>query len=89
MEKREFETIIKIVERAETMDLLISDRITLIMDLEYATKEFNLRLSDFLNGKRVDFVHDICGIQKNFNRQTKKMENFFVPRFSGGEINVK
>lgn len=83
VDKQKYETIVKIAERAENMGISKSTRMTLLMDLECATEQFNLRLSDLLNSPAVDFTHDIYGIQANFNRRTKKMENCFVPRYSG------
>jgi hypothetical protein len=83
VDKQKYETIVKIAERAENMGISKSTRMTLLMDLECATEQFNLRLSDLLEAPAFDFTHDICGIQANFNRRTKKMENCFVPRYSG------
>lgn len=74
--------IVKIVNRAEKGKMLLFDKISLAMDLECAVDEFNLRLNDLLNADDYNFAHDIYGIQHNLNRQTKKMENFFVPRFA-------
>ncbi|MBZ9622882.1 hypothetical protein G9F71_008450 [Clostridium sp. FP2] len=82
MKRENFELIIKIAKRAEENGLLMFDRMSLIMDLECAKEEFNLRLDDFLNADNFNFSHDIYGIQSNLNRQTKKMENFFLPRFT-------
>ena len=81
-EIEEIELMFEIAERAEDMNLLIVDRISLIMDLECVNKEFDLRLKELLNADDFNFSHDICGIQKNLNRKTKELENFFVPRFS-------
>ncbi len=80
--KKEFEKIVEIVERAEEMDLMAFDRMSLIMDLEHTHKEFNLRLDDLLSADRFNFAHDIVGIQNNFDRQTKKMKNLFLPRYA-------
>lgn len=82
MNKENLVLIAKIVDRAEEKRLLMFDRISLLMDLECTAKEFDLRLSDLLNADDFNFSHDICGIQNNLNRETKKMENFFVPRFA-------
>lgn len=82
-QQEKFQVIIKIAERAENEQLLRGDKLSLIMDLEYAAEGFDLRLYDLLNANQVDFAHDICGIQSKFNRQTKKMENCFLPRFAG------
>lgn len=83
MNKEKFELIVEIAERAEELGLLMFDRFSLIMDLEVASDEFNLRLEQLLNADKSNFIHDICGIQNNINRQTKKFENFFIPRYSG------
>lgn len=74
--------IAKIVERADEKGLLLFDRLSLIMDLECTMKQYDLRLDDLLNADDFNFSHDICGIQNNLNRETKKMENLFVPRFA-------
>jgi hypothetical protein len=80
--KENFQKIVEIAKRAEDMNLLMFDRFSLIMDLECAVEEFNLRLDEFLNADNFNFSHDIVGIQKNINRQTKQFENCFLPRFS-------
>lgn len=81
-EKENTEIIAKIIERADDMKLLLFDRLSLAMDLEYVTDIFDLRLEDLLNADDYNFTHDICGIQNNFNRRTFKMENRFVPRYA-------
>lgn len=80
--KENFEKLVEIAKRAEKMNLLMFDRFSLIMDLECANEEFNLRLEEFLNADNFNFAHDIVGIQNNINRQTKEFENCFLPRFS-------
>lgn len=85
MTKEDMMVISNIAQRADEMGLLLFDRMSLLMDLEFVAVDFDLRLEDLLKADKGNFAHDICGIQKNFNRQTKKMENFFLPRFSGRE----
>jgi repressor of nif and glnA expression len=80
--KNDFETMLKIAKRAEKMGLSFSDRLTLMIDLEFATEEFNLKLEELLKADNFNFSHDICGIQNNINRRTKKFENCFLPRYS-------
>jgi hypothetical protein len=83
MSKRE--TTLKIVEiakRAESRNLLAFDRMSLIMDLQVAHDEFDLRLDELLDADNFNFAHDIVGIQNHINRETKTMENHFVPRFA-------
>ena len=78
-----FETILKIVERAEGMDIARGSRVTRLLDMEFADKQFNLRLDEFLAADDLDFVHDFSGIQAHMNRDTCRVENHFVPRFAG------
>lgn len=80
--KQEFLTIVKIVMRAERMGIGIGTRTTRIIDMEFANKQFNLRLDEFLHADDFDFTHDFCGIQRNMNREKCRVENFFLPRFS-------
>lgn len=72
---------LKIVERAEKLEISQGSRLTGIMDLEFADKTFNLRLEEFLNADDFNFSHDYIGIQNNIDRTTKKF-GFFVPRFA-------
>lgn len=81
--KDNFDLFVDIAIRAERRNLLVSDRISLIMDLECAHKEFNLRLTDLLAADDFNFAHDIVGIQNNLDRLTRKMDNLFVPRYAG------
>lgn len=84
IEKRrnEMETISKIVERADKLNLLCDDRISLMMDLDVSNKEFDLRVNELLEADDFNFSHDICGIQNNIDRTTKTFINCFVPRFA-------
>lgn len=79
---QDFLTIMDIVERADEKNLLMFDGLSLSMDLSYTHEIFNLDLKRLLEADNFNFVHDIVGIQNNLNRQTKQMENCFVPRFS-------
>ena len=79
--KQEFETIVKICERAETLDIAPKERMTLIMDLENAHASVGLNLEALLAADDLNFAHDVVGIQQHMNRQTKELEGFFVPRY--------
>lgn len=83
-EKQRIEKIGQIIDRAEDMKLRF-DRHTLFMDLRYVDDKMGLKLDEFLSADETNFVHDIYGIQKNFNRETKEMDNFFLPRFAKSE----
>lgn len=82
MNKERFNLIIKIVERADKMNLMMFDRMSLIMDLEIADNEYNLRLKDLLIADNFNFGHDIVGIQNNIDRNNSKMTEYFIPRFA-------
>lgn len=80
-DKNNFKVILEIVSRAEKLNLLMFDRLSLIMDLEGAYRQFNLRLEDILKADDLNFSHDIIGIQENIDRQTGNF-NSFTPRFA-------
>lgn len=82
MNKTECDLVMKIVKRADDKELLLFDRLSLMMDLECCINLFDLRLEDLLNADDFNFAHDIVGIQNNLNRETKQMENYFLPRFA-------
>jgi len=55
-------------------------KLDLMMDIEYANDDIPLDLEKFLAFDDGDFGHDIFGIVANFNRETLRMDNSFVPR---------
>lgn len=80
------EIISKIAEKAVKMAReheIQYDQQTAMMDISACHKNGNpLRLTDLLNADDFNFVHDIFGIRANLNRETGKLENCFVPRYS-------
>ena len=80
--KSEFQTIVKICERAEKMNIAPQERISLIMDLENTHASVGLNLDALLAADDSNFSHDIVGIQQHINRETKELEDFFVPRYA-------
>ncbi len=72
-----------IIERAEGMGFLRDDKITHMLDIENANKEFSLRLEEWLEADDFNFAHDWFGIREHIDRRTCKMSNCFVPRFAG------
>lgn len=85
MTKQEKVLIMQIAEKAEKMDLMQFDRLSLIMDLETAHEEFNLKLDELLNASDFDFAHDVVGIQQNIDRKERKMIRHFLPRYARGD----
>lgn len=86
MTKDEKMMIMQIAERADEKGLLMFDRLSLIMDIEAVHAEIGLRLSDFLNADDENFAHDVVGIQRHIDRQSKKLTDFFLPRFAKGDM---
>jgi len=42
-----------------------------------------LLLKELLNNANdFDFIHDVSGIHRHLDRETGKLENFFIPRFA-------
>lgn len=80
-QKERLDLIAKILDRAEALGVDF-DRMSAFMDLGFVDKNIGLRLEDFLKSDDLNFLHDFYGIQKNFNRETKEMDNFFLPRFA-------
>lgn len=73
----------KIVKRAENMDLLLFDRFALFLDLISVDADYDLMLENLLSADEFEFTYDIVGIQKNMDRNKKRLNNSFVPRFAG------
>lgn len=73
--------IIQIANRADSYNMRI-DRLSLMMDLEAVHAYNPLRLADLLEADKNNFYHDICGIREHLNRQTKRLENCFLPRYT-------
>ena len=76
-------TIARIIDRADALGIARGDRITKVLDIENADKQFALRFEDWLSADDMNFAHDFTGIQANMNRMTGAVENLFVPRFAG------
>lgn len=82
MDKTDFQKLSEIANKAISMGIVETDKLTLMMDLECVHDSIGLRLDDMLECNDYNFSHDITGIQFHLNRQTKKLENCFLPRFS-------
>lgn len=87
--KEDFDTIVKIRDRAVAMFEAHGDYVTadesrsLLMDLTACHANGNpLRLDDLLAADDFNLAHDVGGIRRHINRTTGKLENCFVPRFS-------
>ena len=84
MNKERFTKYIAACERAEArIPQLKKDRMSNVMDIESADKEFNLRLDEWLEADDENFYHDFLGIISESDRSTFPATfGLFVPRFS-------
>lgn len=79
----DYRTISLIADKAIKNNLnLHDDKLSLMMDIEYTNEVIPLDLEALLSTDDSNFAHDIIGIQQNFNRTTKQMDNCFLPRFA-------
>jgi len=78
------EVYIKIAERAEWLGITNRSRVTILLDLESADKQYALRLNDFLSANDNEFTHDFCGIANHIDRSVypAKFDDCFTPRFA-------
>lgn len=83
VKKVEMNIVFRIVNRGyPIMKGHYKTRLDMIMDIEAAHEDCPLNLIKLLEADDSNFYHDIIGIYNNLNRQTKKLENCFVPRFA-------
>lgn len=85
-DEEDMKTIQKISKRAVKMlKDFGSKRNQLDIDMDITAAHCNgnpLRLKEFLEADDFNFIHDISGIGRHLNRDTGKLENCFLPRFS-------
>ena len=80
--KEEAALITKIVERAKKNDVSIN-KLNSILDITATHCNGNpLRLATFLHADNFNFNHDFYGIRENLDRNSGKLLNCFLPRFS-------
>lgn len=81
-DKRRFELISKVLDKAQERSITYDDRMSMFMDLDVASQECDLDLERLLTFDDLNFGHDIYGIRANINRTTKTIDNCFLPRCS-------
>jgi len=90
--KDEVRTINKIAHRAVAMAASAGFEYPLMdadMDLTACHVNGNpLKLDELLSADEFNFAHDVFGIRRHINRETGKLEDCFVPRFSKGRCPV-
>lgn len=80
------ETVKKISEIAKRANALATSYdidypvLVAFMDLDNANKHIPLDLDKLMQFNEQNFGHDIFGIRRHLNRDTKELENCFLPR---------
>jgi hypothetical protein len=76
--------IFKIIERFERITDKPADRLSLSMDLDAChSNGCSLDLIALLfSASDFDLVHDVCGIQRHIDRETGKLGDCFLPRYT-------
>lgn len=73
--------VIKVANRANK--IFGVDRLTIIMDITYCIEGgCNLDLKALSDADEFNFRHDIVGIHNNLDRNTKKLNDCFLPRYA-------
>lgn len=84
--KEEYMIESKIADRAIAMAKQFDvryEKLTALMDISAChCNGCPIKLQELLNADDTNFAHDIFGIRANINRQTGKLENCFLPRYS-------
>ena len=82
--RKEFQTMTVIADRALELyaecDHIPDDKLTVMMDIEFAHIDTPLDLDKFLGFSNENFAHDMFGIRQHMNRKTKQLDNCFQPR---------
>lgn len=90
IDQKKVDLFMKIVDRAwEKMKDNYKDKLDMMLDLEFANRDCPLRLQELLDADDLNFYHDLVGIGNNLNRQTHKLENYFVPRYAKPDKNAE
>jgi len=81
LKKEDCKIIVEIVSRyvLHCPDL---NYLNCIMDLEACHIFCPIDLIGLLQSKDGDFFHDVCGIFRHIDRETGRLNNFFIPRYA-------
>jgi len=88
MTHQDYENLKKILDRASDFNPVFkTDRTGLMMDLEFTNETIPLDFERLANADDGNFIHDVAGIYKHFDRATKTMGDLFVPRYAKQNAN--
>lgn len=79
--RQEYTVITKIVNGAKKLRPNL-DKTDLVMDISAAHLSCPLKLKEFAKADDFNLMHDVIGIRQHLNRQTGKLEDCFLPRFT-------
>lgn len=82
LSEEDSQIIHKIAKRTVKQFIKEIDLLTVDMSVGACHISNPLKLQELLEADDFNFVHDVTGIIRHINRQTGKLENCFLPRFS-------
>ena len=81
--REEMDLISAICDRAATIEPYFkADKMSLFMDIDFTNQLHPLDLQRWLDADDGNFMHDLCGIHRHFDRETKMLTGCFMPRFA-------
>jgi hypothetical protein len=83
--REEARTIAAIAARAVKMAVRYGvdyDFLDADMDITFAHEDCPMRLEELLAADDGNFGHDVFGIRRHLNRESKKLEDCFCPRYA-------
>lgn len=80
--KKEYQLCNKIARRL-FIEYTTTDIMSVSMDIMAVhTSGCPLKLQELLDADNFNFLHDVFGICRNIDRDTGKLQNFFLPRYA-------
>lgn len=70
----------EVIERADRLDLLINDKVSLLMDLNVYYSHYNFSLQELLQADTKQFIHDIKAIQGSVDHERMTIKTDFLQR---------
>ena len=87
--KKDQKIIDRIVKRAMVASRkhnLGLDVVSVEMDIKAVHLKTRLELERWVSADDFNFAHDVCGIIRHLDRETGKLKDYFVPRFSNPKL---
>ena len=82
-DKDEMNIISNICDRAAILEPYFkADKMSLFMDIDFTNQLHPMDLQRWFESDDGNFMHDVCGIHRHFDRESKQLTDCFMPRFT-------